>query len=292
MVQLAAESVNALFAQPAADGSFGGAVLRHLRTLGSVRRSVILCFPPKAAGTFFRTAVLYAVDGQLVRTVHAQGGRDAQLYLPTFVAYYSGAVTPRVLVGHVHMQALPANTGFIEAFDLHPIAMIRSIPDMLASYRDMLESDPESLKEGLNGPIPEHFRELSGEAKADFLIDMLGPWYVGYYATWMRYAAGNPERVCVLRYGEFRSDPARALMRAVAHSRLARTRAQCQAALDRAWGERERYRYNKGEEGRGARYFAPRHIERLARMIGAYPHLAPHAEELLAFAPSPLARAV
>ena len=31
-----------------------------------------------------------AIGGQLVRTVHAQGGRDASFYMPTFVMYYAG----------------------------------------------------------------------------------------------------------------------------------------------------------------------------------------------------------
>ena len=99
----------------------------------------MLAFAPKAAGTFFRTAIIHAIDGKIVRVTQASGGRDATPYLPTFVMYYSGGVTDNTLVAHIHMLALPANIHFLEAFDIRPIIMKRSIPDMLASYWDMLE---------------------------------------------------------------------------------------------------------------------------------------------------------
>lgn len=281
MPTLSNESVNAIFTQPRPDGGFDGAVRLHLRQLGRKRPCVILAFPPKAAGTYFRTAAVYAVDGQLVRTVHALGGRDASLYLPTFVSYYTGAVTPRVMVSHVHMQALKANIQFLESFDIRPIAMLRGIPDMLASYWDMLETDAEARKDGLNCLIPDDFVDMARPAKADFLVDILGPWYASYFATWIQYANAEPSRVCRLTYGEFRADPAAALMRAVAHAGLPRTREQCRAALDRAWGERAKCRFNKGEAGRGAEYFSPAHIARLERMLSAYGHLAPMTDELL-----------
>lgn len=292
MVALSPESASAVFAQPRPDGGFDGQVRVHLRQLGRRRPVVLLAFPPKAAGTYFRTAVVWAVEGQLVRAVHAQGGRDAQLYLPTFVSYYAGAVTTLNMVAHVHMQALPANIQFLEMFDIRPIVMTRSIPDMLASYWDMLENDPEARKDGLNCLIPPDFCDMPERAKADFLIDILGPWYASYFATWYRYAESDPDRVCMLAYDEFRDEPADTLMRAVAHARLPRSFEQCRAALDRAWGMRDKCRYNKAESGRGELYFEAEHIARLERMLRAYRVLAPHTAHLLPQRRPMLAQAV
>jgi len=271
------DAINAIFHTPRNDGGFDGPVRLVLRQFGKRRPAVILAFPPKAAGTFFRTAAILAVNGRLVRTVHAQGGRDAQLYLPTFLAYYSGALPGKTLVGHVHMQALPANIHFLEAFDIRPIVMMRNIPDMLASYWDMLDSDPAARKDGLNCLIPEDFPELAADAKADFM----GPWYASYFATWMGYAETDPERVCVLHYHDFKAEPAATLQRAVEHARVSTTRQHCQEALDRVWAARGDYRYNKGAHGRGATYFNANHIARLERMLGHYQNLGPHMDELL-----------
>jgi hypothetical protein len=292
MPTLTQDSLASVFVQPHSDGRFEAGVRAHLAKLGAARPAVILAFPPKAAGTFFRAAMVSAVGGQLLRTVHAQGGRDAQFYLPTFVDYFSGGLTRLPMVSHVHMQALPANVHFMEAFGIKPVVMVRSIPDMLASYWDMLESDGSALSEGLNCLVPADFPELARAEKADFLIDIMGPWYASYFATWFAYAKAAPGRVCVLRYGEFRDDPAGTLVRATMHVGLTRTRAQCRAALDRTWAIRGECRYNRGEEGRGARYFAPEHIERLARMLRPYRHLAQHGDELLALEPSSMREAV
>jgi hypothetical protein len=276
------ESINIVFKQPQPDGRFDGEPRTHLLRLGKKRPCVILAFPPKAAGTYFRTAIIVAVNGQLVRVVHAHGGRDATPYLPTFVAYFAGGISARTLVSHIHMQALPANINFLEMFGIRPIVMKRSIPDMLASYWDMLMKDPAAMLDGLNCRIPENFRHFSHEKKADFLIDILGPWYASYFATWMEYAQDDPSAVCVLTYREFCEDPAGTLQRAVAHVGLPRSHEECSKALDKVWERRDQFRFNKGQtEGRSGGYFSPDHIARLGRMLDFYPILAAHRAELL-----------
>src|SRR5581483_10842983 len=122
---LTGDETGLIFAQPASDGTFAPEQAGLAQSLGKRRPLMMLAFAPKAAGTFFRSAIIKAVDGQLVRVVHAQGGRDAQPYLPVFVQYYAGHVTDRILVAHVHMQALPANRHFLDAFGIKPVIMLR-----------------------------------------------------------------------------------------------------------------------------------------------------------------------
>src|SRR5581483_868937 len=123
--------LQAVFELPYNDGSLPDALLDLFGELGSKRQTVLLAFPPKAAGTFLRTAVEHATGGGLVRCCYAQGNRDAQPYLPTFIAYFAGAFGPGPMVGHLHMQAFPANTAFLQAFGIRPVIMIRNIADML-----------------------------------------------------------------------------------------------------------------------------------------------------------------
>jgi hypothetical protein len=87
------------------------------------------------------------------------------------------------MVAHMHMQALPANRRFLEVFGIRPVIMLRPIPNMLASYWDMLAASEEARGEGLNCSIPAEFPEFSPAGKADFMIDTIAPWYVGYFAT-------------------------------------------------------------------------------------------------------------
>ena len=202
---------------------------------------------------------------------YAQGARDTQPYMPTFIAYYLGGFCAGPLVTHVHMQAFPANVAFLEAFDIRPIIMIRSIADMLASYWDMLEGNEKSLTEGLNCTIPKDFRTLPVGRKQDFLIDVIAPWYVGYYATWLEYAERESERVCFLDYADFAARPASILETALHHASVPRSKIECQAAIDAVWSERYDHRFNHGTEGRAHEYFSIRHFERIGNMLSFYP---------------------
>ena len=274
-------AIRAAFSQPDDDGTFHGEFAEYLAGIAKKRPVLLFAFAPKAAGTFLRTAAIAATGGQLVRAVHAQGGREAQFYLPIFIHYYYGGVCEGPMAVHVHMQAHPANCRFIEALSLKPIVMIRSIPDMLASMLDMFVTEPEMLVETVNCVMPKEFPEFSKERKADFMIDMFAPWYVSYFASWLTYAAGKPETVLILHYADLREHPAELLEKVLAHSGIPQPLAVCQAALSGTWEERDGLRFNKGVSGRGKEYFSPEHYANLERMMANYPVLQAWRDALL-----------
>jgi hypothetical protein len=223
-----------------------------------------------------------ACGGQLARTVHAQGGRDASFYLPAFLNYFAHGFPARTLVTHVHMQALPANVALIEALDLRPVIMLRAIPDMLASYWDMLEGDNHlSPNNWINLQVPPQFAAMREGEKADFLVQMVAPWYASYFATWLDYARAAPSRVLMLDYDAFRADPAATLQALLTHSRITRELKDCRAALDALWQDRTQFRFNKGVTGRGAARFGAIRTARLQRQLAFYPGLADFADRLI-----------
>jgi hypothetical protein len=270
----------AIFTPLAGDGGFDPDIAQYLGELGQARPSVVLAFPPKAAGTYLRSAAISAIGGQLVRTVHAQGGRDATFYLPTFILYYTRGIPARPLVTHVHMQALVANRRFIEALDLRPVVMIRPLADMLASYLDELEDQPLHPNKWLNIKVPSGYSGFSAQRKGDFVIEMIAPWYVSFFSTWWDYAKTDA-RVLFLDYDDFRAAPAANLEKVLKHSRVPCSQQQCQAALDEVWEERSSFRYNKGISGRGQARFTWKQMDRLRQMTCYYADLEPIAERLI-----------
>jgi hypothetical protein len=275
------DAATAVFVLPDSDGAFDPDHAAYLRALGRRRASVLLAFPPKCAGTFLRAAAIHAVDGQLTRVVHAQGGRDATPYLPVYIRYLAMNFPPSPLITHVHMQALPANRHFIEAFDLKPVIMLRSVPDMLVSYLDMLAAESVGASQWLNVAIPPRFLQLDAEAKADFLIDTMLPWYASYYATWLDYVRAAPGRVCVLRYRDFKEDTGAVLQRLLIHSGFEVQEEMCELAAAAAWHTRHENRFNKGTEGRGHTRFTPAQLRRIEHMLMDYYGLDAWRAELL-----------
>lgn len=274
------KAIEAIFAQPLTDGSFEAPIRDYLQSVGAGRPLLLLAFAPKSAGTYFRQAATHAIQGQLIRMCHAQGGRDGTLYLPNVLACCLDDAAPAT-VTHIHMQALAANRHLIEAVGLKPVIMIRNLADMLASFLDMLEVDPMARAEGLNCQVPGNFCELDRGARLDFVIDMIAPWYASYFATWKDFAATAPDTVCVLHYHEFCENPAETLYRALAHAGFATTRFQCLKSMERTWEGKENYRYNKGVSGRGKKYFSPEHFARLRRLLSHYPQLSGWIPDLL-----------
>jgi hypothetical protein len=279
-IMLDRSASEALFDLPDNDGAYSPVQLAYLNGLGARRPAVVLAFPPKTAGTFLRTAAALATEGEVLRLGYAQGSRDTQLYLPTLLAYYLGGFCHGPMVAHIHMQAFPPNTALLEALDIRPIIMVRNIADMLASYWDMLEMS-RALNQGINCTIPQDFCDLDHTRKADFIVEVIAPWYAGYYGTWLDYVAKNPDRVCVLNYADFVREPAKVLMDLLDHAGVARNLAECQRAIDAAWSERYGLRFNKGLEGRSPQYFSFSHLERIGRLLSYYPATLPWRTELV-----------
>lgn len=272
---------NLVFSLPNQDGSYS-ADCQNVLDQFSIRRQVLLfIFPPKCGGTFLRSAAIKAIDGQLIRTCYAQGGREAQFYLPTFLQYYLGGLPDQVLVSHVHMQGRAGNYNLIEALNLKPVTMVRSISDMLVSTRDMFMNEAGSMAESVPCYVPEAFSEYDEARKADFLMDMLAPWYVSFYASWFEYINKNPGRFLVLKFDDLMDSPAELLKNILDHAGVPQSLETCQQSLDIVWAGRKQFRYNKGVPGRGAGYFSPAHFERLQKMIAQFPSLAGWEDDLL-----------
>ena len=275
-----ASAMHAIFERPLPDGSFAAPARQYLQAVGAQRPILLLAFAPKAAGTYFRQAAIHATGGQLVRGTHAQGGRDGTPYLPNFLACYLDAEAPPAIM-HLHMQALAANRHFIETLGLKPVIMLRSLPDLLASFWDMLDADPAARAEGLNCRIPADFAALGHAQKSAFMIDVIAPWYASYFATWKAFCDDAPGEVCVLHYQGFRDRPADALHKALTHAGFSVSTAGCEHALAQVWAARASHRYNKAVPGRGREYFSPSQIEKISRLLSFYGELAPWRDELM-----------
>jgi hypothetical protein len=77
------------------------------------------------------------------------------------------------------------------------------------------------------------------------------------------------------------NQPATTLETLLRHAGISRSEAECQAAIDAIWAQRNDHRFNEGVEGRSHHYFSVRHFERLARMLSYYPSTASSRVELL-----------
>jgi hypothetical protein len=272
--------VQKIFQIPNPEGVFEPGQLQYFQSIGRSRPLLFLAFAPKAAGTFFRLAAEIALNAKVRRASLAFGGRDCTPYLPTFLGYYLDPECPPAVI-HAHMQAFPANRHFLNAFCIKPIIMIRSLPDLLASFWDMLDTDPVARINGLNCAVPDNFIAMQKNEKAEFVIDIIAPWFVSYFANWKKFYDEAPQTVRVLHYADFCANPSKVLFKAVSHAGFSITKGACEKAIEQALKDKMSLRFNVGKSGRGHTYFSPTQINRLFEMLAHYSNLKPWMEELV-----------
>lgn len=267
-----------IFSTPEPSGEFTGVLKDNMDALSRRRPVALVVSPPACDGASLCKAAALAIDGQEVCTVHAEGGREAQFYLPTFVYYYIGGVCQGTMVTHVHLQAKPGNRFFIEALHLKPVVLVRSIPDLLMALADAFAHDAKALADSIASFVSPDFPGYSHTEKTNFLVDMVAPWLVSFYASWFEYAEIQPERVLLLRYDDWRRSSSGALAAALRHCGLSQPATVCDAAIDRIRREGGQAPDFACAEDEKKNFFSSQQQETLSRLILRYPALAQHRD--------------
>ena len=278
-----------LFAQPNIHGDYAPQIVDEIRRMRQGRHYVFLAFPPKCGGTFIRSVVGRAAGAgpDPMRPGIAMGGRDVVPYLPMLAAQMLSQSGPKAFMTHAHMVGHHANIQVLNLFGIKPVVMKRSIPDMLCSFAEMVDVEGRDGNGGYNWSIlcgvhtDESFAALDREERTDFLVYYQAPWYMQFYASWLR--AGRNKHIPVhwIAYDEFRADPVRTITGILDYYGLLDRAMLVPGLIAQAEANKTSLRFNKGLSGRGAAFLKPRHLEHLHRLAGGYPDIDFVAEGLL-----------
>jgi hypothetical protein len=295
-LQLPQAAVQLLFTLPNIHGAYPPEVVAEVRRLTQKRRYIFLAFPPKCGGTFIREVVgrVSGAGPNFFRPGHAMGGRDVTPYLPQLVAQMLSTTGPEAFMTHAHMIAHYSNIQLLNLFGIKPVVMKRSIPDMLCSFADMVKTEARDAIGGYNWsllcgvPTDPSFVALDDEERCDFLVYHQAPWFIQFYASWLRAERENMIPIHWTSYDSFRSDAAGTIMGVLAFYGFADRKTVVRDAIARAKANKTVLRFNRGVSGRGAAYLKPHHLDHLHRLAGGYPDIDFVAEGLLPAQRSPL----
>ena len=221
------------------------------------------------------------------RPGHAFGGRDVTPYLPALLAQRLSPTGPKAILTHAHMIAHYSNIQLLKLLKIKPVVMKRSIPDMLCSYFDMLETEGRDDNGNYNWSIlcgvhtDPTFLHFDADQRIDFLVYHQAQWYIQFYASWRRADRNKLVPVHWATYDAFRTDPIRTIIGILDFYGLADRAAAAPEAVDQAQANRSSLRFNKGVSGRGMTLLEPHHIQHLHRLARGYPDIDFVAEGLL-----------
>jgi hypothetical protein len=276
-----------LFVQPDIDGEYQPALVEQVRRQCQDRLFVFFAFPPKCGGTFIRDIVGRVTGAALCRPGHALGGRDATPYLPMFAMHMLSPTGPRAFMTHAHMIAHHSNIQLLNLFGIKTVVMKRSIPDMLCSYADMLETEGRYPDGSYNWSIlcgvhtDPSFLRLDADERLDFFVYHQAPWYIQFYASWLRADRNKSLPVHWTVYDSFRADPVRTITGILDFYGRSAKADSVPEAVAQAQASRKTLRFNKGVSGRGIALLKPHHMQHLHRLARGYPDIDFVAEGLL-----------
>lgn len=286
-LQIPQAALQLLFIQPSIHGDYPPHIVEQVARLRRARPYIFLVFPPKCGGTFIRDVLGRACGAGLSRPGHALGGRDVTPYLPTLAIQLLSPTGPACLMTHAHMIGHHANIQLLNLFGIKPVVMKRSIPDMLCSFSDMVEQEATDASGGYNWsllcgvPTDPSFLGLSKDARRDFLVFHQAPWYIQFYASWLRAARARRIDVHWTSFEDFRADPVAAITGILDFYGLAHLSASVPKLVEEAEASKGRLRFNRGVSGRGLAFLTPEHLAHLHRLAAGYPDIDFVAEKLL-----------
>ncbi len=278
-----------LFVQPNIHGEYPPAFVEQIQSQCQNRRYIFLAFPPKCGGTFIRDVVgrLSGAGPTPFRPGHAFGGRDVTPYLPMLAAQMLSITGPKAIMTHAHMVGHYSNIQLLNLFKIKPVVMKRSIPDMLCSYADMLETEGRDANGNYNWSIlcgvhtDPSFLHFDFDARLDFFVYHQAPWYIQFYASWLRADRNKLIPVHWTTYDAFRIDPIRTITGILDFYGLSDKASAVPETVAQAQASKTTLRFNKGVSGRGMALLKPHHMQHLHRLAQGYPDIDYVAEGLL-----------
>ena len=162
-----------------------GNAMAHPGTLGPKGNHVLISSFPKSGSTLLLKMLCHATGYVSWPFVYEHGENEQDLYLPAIIDAYSfNTITQQ------HVRATGTNLRLIKNFGLKVVVLTRNIYDTLVSLHDHLLSESPEIPMAY---VNEGFARMTIQERMDFLVDIVTPWYLNFFASWSKAATLQPQ---------------------------------------------------------------------------------------------------
>jgi hypothetical protein len=216
---------------------------RAERLPGDRKHVLLACFP-KSGSTYLARLIANAGGYSHMHLSDSAKGGEHELSAARLLLHHQADY-----VTQLHLRCSLGTALLIEKFSLLPVVLYRDIFDTVVSMKDDLKNDtveyPAFASPFPIAYIPNNVRLLADDELLSFVIDMLVPWYLGFYGSWYRY----PGRKICLSYRELIEETPRVLREISDAFQLGWSDSAVAKAIGSA--ENEDTRKNQAVAGRG-----------------------------------------
>lgn len=219
----------------------------------------IACMP-KSGSSFLKGALRALTGFTDANYSFAYRQNEQELYLPYIRQF---ATVPTVV--QQHTRATEANIHLMQGFNIRPVVLVRDLADIAVSLADFYDSGAV-----VNTFFQPFWSGLSRDERLDVVVDQVMPWYLGFYASWVRAERDRRLEIMWLRYTEMVGDKPAAIAAVAPHFGIEKTADEIAAAIAAAEGDRAGTRFNQGVAGRGRNQLSDAQHGRIARLCAQY----------------------
>jgi len=222
---------------------------------------ILIACMPKSGSTWLNKALQRMTGYGHDQYTLAYLQNEQEIYLPRVIA----SAREHAIIQQ-HCRATAPNVSILQAFGIRPIVLIRNLLDALISMQDFYN----------NGAVRNTFHradwsKLDEETKRDLIVETVAPWYVQFYASWVRADGAEKLPVLWISYEDMIGDKPGTLSKIAAHYGQSVSEACIKETISGVDGDRADTRFNKGRAGRGAEAFSAEQQDRIRALTRFYP---------------------
>ena len=230
-------------------------------TTQQLGRHIFIACVPKSASTFLKNLLINLTGYRDVFMVYAAGQNEHELYLPTVRDNaHLDSVTQQ------HCRASDANVQIMQAFNIRPVVLVRSVFDSVMSLLDFYDQGAFN-----NTYFRADYQSLNEETKIDLLIDNVIPWYFQFVASWELVEKQKQLEILWLSYEDLTRNKPASIQNVLRFYGLGASLRSVEQQIKDTESAARSNRFNKGVSGRGRSGLNERQKERIRRLARYYP---------------------
>ncbi len=224
-------------------------VLRFGKRVTGTRFVFLACFP-KSGSTLLSESLNHLPGWRRLSSIPADLTREQEPIHDYIAQDWLASGNNVVFKNHVsHSDYL---SWLITRYRMHCVFLVRNLADVCCSLSDHF--DQESTKFPFVTLDNSQLSRLDdSSARARFIVDLVIPWYINCYTSWMKYGSSGGQ-IQIVRYEDLIGDTTHTIRQVVSAVDIAHTDDEIETAIHQAMTLPNRSRFNIGIVGRGRDY--------------------------------------
>lgn len=221
-------------------------------------KKILLACMAKSGSTYLRTLISELPGFKVASWIPGHGRREQELCRETIIRELSAEPLLNQ-VAQVHVRYSEMTKRYIKEFELKPIVLVRNLLDIIPSLIDhhSLESTIYPF-----AYVPIDIVNWKKEKQEEFIVEMVMPWYINFYASW-----NDCGEKIMITYDNLMNDPSKILKKVCDAHCIQVSSEDIERAIAKT--SKQHTRKNVGISGRGQE-ISKSCQEHLLKMISYY----------------------